>query len=148
MTKLPAAADREEVKRYDAGVEALAYAVLEKWLTDACSSHLWAVEEDVDDAKIWLDACNITPEIFKALYDRARAEGSKKDDPGQSVSLWYLDVKKRGAVATNKDYEEFCKEHGLKMIGDGHKLWEITFISKLIGEDVFDGRRGRKGEKR
>ena len=148
MTKLPAAADREEVKRYDAGIEALAYAVLEKWLTDARSSHLWAVEEDVDDAKIWLDACNMTTEGFKELYDRARAEGAAKDDPGQSVSLWYQDVKKRGAVATNKDYEKFCKDHGLEKVKDERKLWEITFISNLIGENVFDGRRGRKGEKR
>ena len=148
MTKLPAAADREEVKRYDAGVEALAYAVLEKWLEDARSSHLWAVEEDVNDAKIWLDVCNMTPECFKALYDRARAEGAKKDDSGQSIALWYQDVKRRGAVTTSKDYEKFCKDHGLKMVKDGHKLWELTFISYLIGETVFDGRRGRKGEKR
>lgn len=148
MAKLPAAAEREEEKRGEAGIEALAYAVLEKWLMDARSSHLWAVEEDVDDAKVWLEACNMTPEGFKALYDRARAEGAAKDDPGQSLSLWYQDVKRRGAVATNKDYEKFCKDHGLKMVKDGHKLWELTFISYLIGETVFNGRRGRKGEKR
>lgn len=129
------------------GIKALATAVLERWLFDAKSSHLWAVEEDTDDARPWLEVCGISPEAFKEMYDRAREEGRNKQDAGQTLSQWYVDAKKNGRRVSSGDYKKYCRDHHVKGVNDPHRIWELMHVSNTNGDGIFETRSMRLGSK-
>ena len=120
------------------GLKALATAVLERWLMDAKSSHLYAIDTNIDDARFWCEVAEIPFEKFKAMYKKAYDEGLYKDDPGQSLTDWIREIRRKGRPVKTADYKRYCLEHGVTPVNDQHRLLEAVFVARLCGLHLFD----------
>lgn len=120
------------------GPKALATAVLERWLMDAKSSHLYVIDTNLDDARFWCEVAGMPFEKFKAMYEKAYDEGLNKNDSGQSISDWIREIRRKGRPVKTADYKRYCLEHGLKPVNDQHRLLEAVFVARLCGMHLFD----------
>ena len=120
------------------GPKALATAVLERWLMDAKSSHLYAIDTNLNDARFRCEVAEIPFEKFKVMYNKAYNEGLYKDDPGQTLTDWIREIRRKGRPVKTADYKRYCLEHGVTPVNDQHRLLEAVFVSRLAGLNLFD----------
>ena len=120
------------------GEQALATAVLERWLMDAKSTHLYALDTNIEDARFWCEVAEIPFKKFKEMYKRAYDEALNKDDSGQTVADWIREIRRNGRPVKTSDYKRYCLEHGVTPVNDQHRLLEAVFVSRLCGLHLFD----------
>lgn len=135
---------KDEEYSSEAGPSGLATAVLERWLLDAKSSHLWDLDNMTEDAKMWCEIAGIKYETFLTMLARAKDVGRNKDDSGQTYTAWTRHLIKQGKKVKSSDYRKWCIENGLKPVEDSHRISEIMFVSGVMGLNLFDTKERSK----
>ena len=120
------------------GEQALATAVLERWLLDAKSTHLYTLDTNIEDARFWCEVAEIPFKKFKEMYKRAYDEALNKDDSGQTVADWIREIRRNGRPVKTSDYKRYCLEHGVAPVNDERRMLDVVFVSRLCGLHLFD----------
>lgn len=119
---------------HEVSVKFIASSVLNRWLIDAKTPHLWAVPDDVETAAWWCETLGVPTERFMGALKKAHAEGrAKKDGLDWSLSA-YLNAHKKMTIWKQADYEKWCRRKGLVASKSEKRIQELCELAGLEKE--------------